>query len=152
MDRTFHHPSPEEGRRELAPARSPRMPGQQGSPGWEGQKGRPGKSECPKLSRKTEEGQKGDEIRRRQGSGAHGRRRHPRERIPEPPITILGAGDRGGWCAGIPPATLKDPGRRCGGGGCPAPSRQGWCEGWSASDEGTATRQGGRANRHNPSN
>jgi hypothetical protein len=26
------------------------------------------------------------------------------------------------------------------------------CEGWSASYEGTATRQGGRANRHNPSN
>jgi len=46
-----HHPSPEEGRREAAPARSPRMPGQQGSPGWEGQKGRSGKSECPKLSR-----------------------------------------------------------------------------------------------------
>jgi hypothetical protein len=50
MDRD-HHPSPEEGRREVAPARSPRMPGQRGSPGWEGQKGRSGKSECPKLSR-----------------------------------------------------------------------------------------------------
>jgi hypothetical protein len=35
----------------VAPARSPRMPGQQGSPGWEGQKGRPEESECPKLSR-----------------------------------------------------------------------------------------------------
>jgi hypothetical protein len=44
-------PSPNRERRELAPARSPRMPGQQGSPGWEGQKGRPGSSECPKLSR-----------------------------------------------------------------------------------------------------
>jgi hypothetical protein len=51
MDRTFHHPSPEEGRREAAPARSPRMPGQQGSPGWEGQKGRPEESDRPKLSR-----------------------------------------------------------------------------------------------------
>jgi hypothetical protein len=51
MERIIHHPSPEEGRRELAPARSPRMPGQQGSPGWEGQKGRPEESECPKLSR-----------------------------------------------------------------------------------------------------
>jgi hypothetical protein len=45
------YPSPEEGRREVAPARSPTMPGQQGSPGWEGQKGRPEESECPKLSR-----------------------------------------------------------------------------------------------------
>jgi hypothetical protein len=61
-----HHPSPEEGRREVAPARSPRMPGQQGSPGWEGQKGRSGKSERPKLSRKSEEGQKEEEVRRRQ--------------------------------------------------------------------------------------
>jgi len=51
MGRATYHPSPEEGRRELAPARSPRMPGQQGSPGWEGQKGRPEESECPKLSR-----------------------------------------------------------------------------------------------------
>ena len=51
MGRATYHPSPEEGRRVMAPARSPRMPGQQGSPGWEGQKGRPGKSECPKLSR-----------------------------------------------------------------------------------------------------
>ena len=50
-----HHPSPEEGRLEVAPARSPRMPGQQGSPGM---------SECPKLSRKTEEGQKKEEVRR----------------------------------------------------------------------------------------
>jgi len=50
----------------VAPALSPRMPGQQGSPGWEGQKGRPGKSERPKLSRKTEEGQKEEEGRRRQ--------------------------------------------------------------------------------------
>jgi hypothetical protein len=52
------------------------------------------------------------------------RRCHPRARIPEPPITILEAGDRGGWCAGIPPAIHKDPGRRCGGGGCPAPFRR----------------------------
>jgi hypothetical protein len=51
MGRTFHHPSPEEGRWELAPARSPVMPGRQGSPGWEGQKGRPEESERPKLSR-----------------------------------------------------------------------------------------------------
>jgi len=80
------HPSPEEGRREAAPAHSPRMPGQQGSPGWEGQKGRPEESECPKLSRKTEEGQKEEEVRR-QGNGAHRRRCHPRARIPEPSIT-----------------------------------------------------------------
>jgi hypothetical protein len=46
MDREIHHPSPEEGRRELAPALSPRMPGRQGSPGWEGQKGRSGKSDA----------------------------------------------------------------------------------------------------------
>jgi hypothetical protein len=51
MGRATHPPSPEEGRRELAPVRSPRMPGQQGSPGWEGQKGCPEESECPKLSR-----------------------------------------------------------------------------------------------------
>ena len=51
MDREIHHLSPEEGRREVASAHSPKMPGRQGSPGWEGQKGRPGKSECPKLSR-----------------------------------------------------------------------------------------------------
>jgi hypothetical protein len=51
MGRATHPPSPEEGRRELAPARSPRMPGQQGSPGWEGQKGRPEESDRPKLSR-----------------------------------------------------------------------------------------------------
>jgi hypothetical protein len=63
MDRD-HHPSPEEGRREAAPARSPRMPGRQGSPGWEGQKGRPEESERPKLSRKSEEGQKEEEVRR----------------------------------------------------------------------------------------
>jgi hypothetical protein len=42
---------PKRERREAAPARSPRMPGQQGSLGWEGQKGRPEESECPKLSR-----------------------------------------------------------------------------------------------------
>jgi hypothetical protein len=65
------YPSPEEGRRELAPARSPRMPGQQGSPGWEGQKGRPEESECPKLSRKIEEGQKEEEGKKE----ARGRKR-----------------------------------------------------------------------------
>jgi len=42
---------PNRERREVAPARSPRMPGRQGSPGCEGQKGRPEESECPKLSR-----------------------------------------------------------------------------------------------------
>jgi hypothetical protein len=44
-------PLPRRERRELAPALSPRMPGQRRGPGWEGQKGRPGESECPKLSR-----------------------------------------------------------------------------------------------------
>jgi hypothetical protein len=65
MGRATHPPSPDEGRRELAPARSPRMPGQQGSPGWEGQKGRPEESECPKLSRKKDEGRKEEGVRRR---------------------------------------------------------------------------------------
>ena len=51
MGRMIHHPSPEEGRREAAPARNPRMPGQRRSPGWEGQKGRSEESERPKLSR-----------------------------------------------------------------------------------------------------
>jgi hypothetical protein len=55
MDRD-HHPSPEEGRRELAPARSPRMPGQQGSPGWEGQKGRPEESDALSSPGKQKKG------------------------------------------------------------------------------------------------
>jgi hypothetical protein len=55
---------PKRERREVAPARSPRMPGRQGSPGWEGQKGRSEESECPKLSRKTEEGRKEEEDRK----------------------------------------------------------------------------------------
>jgi hypothetical protein len=68
MDRD-HHPSPEEGRRELAPARSPRMPGQQGSPGWEGQKGRPEESERPKLSRLSR--------RRAEGRGSQKTKKEP---------------------------------------------------------------------------
>jgi hypothetical protein len=44
-------PLPKRERREVAPALSPRMPGQRRGPGWEGQKGRPEESERPKLSR-----------------------------------------------------------------------------------------------------
>jgi hypothetical protein len=51
MERDLSLRLPNRERRELAPARSPRMPGQQGSPGWEGQRGRPEESERPKLSR-----------------------------------------------------------------------------------------------------
>jgi hypothetical protein len=82
----------------LAPARSPRMPGRQGSPGWEGQKGRPEESECPKLSRKTDEGRKEEEIRRQ-------RKTEPMDADAIPGvaprstqftlITLMGAGDRG---------------------------------------------------------
>jgi hypothetical protein len=101
MDRD-HHPSPEEGRREVAPARSPRMPGQQGSPGWEGQKGRPEESECPKLSRKIEEGQKEEEVRRRKMEPMDA------DAIPgsesRSSQSQLGAGDRGWGCAGTLPS------------------------------------------------
>jgi hypothetical protein len=116
-----------------------------------GAEGAPEESECPKLSRKTEEGQKEEEVRKQKTEPIDADA-IPGSESRSPQSQYWGLGTGGGWCAGIPPATLKDPGRRCGGGGCPAPSRQGWCEGWSASDEGTATRQGGRANRHNPSN
>jgi len=126
MDREIHHLSPEEGRREVAPAHSPKMPGRQGSPGWEGQKGRPEESERPKLSRKTEKGRKEEEDRR-QENGAHRRRCHPRARIPELPIHSIGSWGPGVGSRRDPPQLHK--GSRTFGvaaGGCPAlPS----CEG-----------------------
>ena len=102
------HPSPEEGRRELAPARSPRMPGQQGSPGWEGQKGRPEESDRPKLSRKIEEGQKEEGVRRQKTEPIDA------EAIPGVKSRSLQShyrrlGTGGGDAPGPFPSSLRDP-------------------------------------------
>jgi hypothetical protein len=56
----------------------------------------------------------------------------PRVRIPELPITVLGAGDRGWGCAGTLPSYPKGiPDADVAAGGCPALSSllRGWCEG-----------------------
>jgi hypothetical protein len=84
------------------------MPGQQGSPGWEGQKGRPEESECPKLSRKTEEGQKEEEVRRQRKTEPIDADDPPGQNPGAPKFTLMGAGDRGWVVApGPSPATLK---------------------------------------------
>jgi hypothetical protein len=104
MGRATHPPSPEEGRRELAPARSPRMPGQQGSPGWEGQKGRPEESDALSSPGKQRKG-------RRKRKAEEDKEMEPMDADAIPGLesrssqSQLGAGDRGWGCAGTLPSS-----------------------------------------------
>jgi hypothetical protein len=89
-------------------------PGRRGSPGWEGQKGRSGKSERPKLSRKTEEGQKEEEVRRRKKEPMDA------DAIPGSESRSLQSqywrlGTGGGVAPGPSPAPKGIPDVRCGG-------------------------------------
>jgi hypothetical protein len=123
---------PNRERRELAPACSPRMPGQQGSPGWEGQKGRPEESERPKLSRKTDEGRKEERSEEDKKVEPMDADAIPGSESRSSQFIILGAGDRGWVRAGTLPSYPKGiPDDSVAAGGCPAsPSLlRGWCEG-----------------------
>jgi hypothetical protein len=92
------------------------MPGQQGSPGWEGQKGRSGSSDRPKLSRKTDEGQKEEEVRRQRKMEPIDADAPPGQNPGAPNSQYWELGTGGGCCAGTLPSYPKGiPDVRCGG-------------------------------------